>query len=127
MRIRKGERKKGDLCSTGGTRRSMGGTRRSMGGTRRSMGGTRSVASGEQIAARRARKAKNQAKWRRDADKGAMVCPVLVTRALLDWLIDDIAWVPKALAGNRRHEIGKAITEGLAEAAPSPLRRTQSC
>jgi hypothetical protein len=77
------------------------------------------------LATRRAQKAKNQARWRRNADSGAMVCPVLVTRDLLDWLIDDIAWVPEALAGNR-HEIGKAITEGLAEAAPSPLRRTQS-
>jgi len=77
------------------------------------------------VAKRRARKAKNQARWRRNADRGAQVCPVLITRDLLDWLIDDIAWVPEALAGNR-HEIGKAITEGLAEAAPSPLRRTQS-
>jgi hypothetical protein len=36
---------------------------------------------------------------RHNADNGSMVCPVLVTRDLLDWLIDDIRWVPEALAG----------------------------
>jgi hypothetical protein len=50
---------------------------------------------------RRARKARNQARWRHNADSGAMVCPVLVTRDLLDWLIDDIHWVPEVLCGDR--------------------------
>jgi hypothetical protein len=69
------------------------------------------------VAKRRARKAKNQARWRRNADEGAQVCPVRVSRNLLDWLIDDVHWVSESLAGNR-HEIGKAIADYALDHGP---------
>jgi hypothetical protein len=79
------------------------------------MGGTRDRAANyANLAARRARKAKNQARWRHNADKGSMVCPVLVTRDLLDWLIDDLHWVPEVLCGDRFEVTARRLPAGLA-------------
>jgi hypothetical protein len=66
------------------------------------------------LAVRRARKAKTQAKWRHNADAGSMVCPVLVTRAMLDWLIDDIHWVAEVPCGDRFEVTARRLPAELA-------------
>jgi hypothetical protein len=67
------------------------------------------------VARRRARKAKNQARWRRNANAGRMACPVLVTRSVLDWPIDDIHWVPEVLCGDRFEVTARRLSAGLAQ------------
>ena len=72
--------------------------------------------SGHISATRRAARNRRQNRWRQNEAQGAQVCPVRVSRNVLDWLIEELRWVERDKSGDRI-EIGQAISEGLEEAA----------
>jgi hypothetical protein len=65
---------------------------------------------------RRAARNRRQNRWRRNAAASVQVCPVKVSRVVLDWLVEELRWVDPGKSGDRC-EIGQAISEGLEEAA----------
>jgi hypothetical protein len=73
-----------------------------------------------------AQKAKDQARWRRNANAGSMACPVPVTRSVLDWPIDDIHWVPEVRCGDRFEVTARLLPAGLAQSPDVTATRAES-